>query len=307
MDQVLKEYIVLFLNYFVEIFNKSDFINMSKVANDNWFVATLEVFVYAALSYALIFVFKSTIIKILRTKLESADWAIGKYLVKNNFFNRLVHLLPMLFLFNLVSNVDHVAIKEFSLKLVEMTFVILILMLVFSILNAFLNVLENHKRFKEVSMNPLFQAVKIILSLVAFIFICSVIIDQSPTKIFTALGALSAVLLLIFRETISNFVSYIQIVSFKLFKRMDWVVLKDYGADGEVVNIELNLVRVKNWDRTIVTIPTSAFTTKALINYANMSREGRRIKRDVKIDMNTVRVLSNEDIERLRKINVLSD
>jgi miniconductance mechanosensitive channel len=294
MEQMLREYIVMLLSY------------VYAVDITHWLVSALEVIVYAFISYAIVYVFKSTLIKSLRTKLEKINWSVGKYLVTNNFFGRLVQLIPMLFLFTLVGNLEHDLVRSISLTSLEIIFILLLCSLFFSISKSFLNVTENHKTLKHISFEPIFQLLNLIVSIVALIFIVSNILEQSPKATFIALGSVSAVLLLIMKGTISNFVSYIQIITAKLFKRMDWVVLEAYGADGEIIKIELNLVKVKNWDKTIVTIPTSAFTTNALVNYSNMSKEGRRIKREVNIDMNTISTLSNEDIEKMSKINVLS-
>lgn len=296
MENILRDFIVTIWSYIYSNIDKLD-----------WKISLTEVIIYLVFSFGFVYLFKSFIISALRQWLEKTDWSIAKYLMLNNFFSRVVQLIPMIFLFNLMNNIQNETVSIISIKILNSIFVFLMGSLMFSILNSFEMVVENHKRMKELTFKPVFQLSKLIIIAVCFIFLYSVLADKSPTTVLTMLGAVSAVLLLVFQETIRNFVAYIQITTLKLFKKGDWIVVSDYGADGEVISIELNLVKVKNWDKTIVTIPTSACTNKSLINYNNMSKEGRRIMRCINIDMNTIKSLTNENIDKMKKINVLSD
>jgi len=296
MEEMLRDYIVLLWSY-----------AFADIDSLDWKISLSEVFIYIAVSFGVVAIFKSTLVAWLRKMLEKTDWSIAKYLMENNFFNRVVQLVPMMFLFNLVGNLENQQVNNVSTITLNVIFIILVGSVIFSILNSLEKVIENHKRMKELTFKPVFQLSKIVILAICIILSYSVITGKSPTTVLTMLGAVSAVLLLVFQETIRNFVAYIQITTFKLFKKGDWIVVDDYGADGVVIGLELNMVKVKNWDKTIVTMPTSACTTKSLVNYSNMSREGRRIKRSVKIDMNTVSALTVEDIERLGKINVLAE
>jgi miniconductance mechanosensitive channel len=296
MEEVLRNYIVLLWSY---VFTDIDSLD--------WKVSLTEVFLYVIVSFGIVAIFKGTLVASLRRLLEKTDWSIAKYLMENNFFNRIVQLVPMMFLFTLVGNLEHPQINNVSTITLNVIFILLVGSVIFSILNSLEKVIENNKRMKELTFKPVFQLSKIVILAICIILSYSTITGKSPTTVLTMLGAVSAVLLLIFQETIRNFVAYIQITTFKLFKKGDWIISKENGADGEVIGLELNMVKVKNWDKTIVTMPTSACTSKSLINYANMSREGRRIKRAVNIDMNTISALTVEDMEKLSKINVLSE
>ena len=221
MEEILRGYIVLLWSY---IFEGIDVLH--------WVVSLTEVVVYTVFSFGIVYIFKSTIVSWLRKTIENTDWSVGKYFMENHFFSRLVQLVPMVFLFNLVDNLEHDFVNEVAAKSLNIVFVILISLVLFSLVNSFEKVVENHKRMKEQSFKPFFQLFKVLILSLSLIFIYSGLTGKSPTTVLTMLGAVSAVLLLIFQDTIRNFVAYIQIVSLKLFRKGDWIVLKEYGADG---------------------------------------------------------------------------
>ncbi|MCR4819874.1 MAG: mechanosensitive ion channel family protein [Elusimicrobiales bacterium] len=152
------------------------------------------------------------------------------------------------------------------------------------------------------------QAVKIIIWIVTGILALSALLNKDPAYLIGGLTALSAVLLLVFQSSILGLVSGFQLVLNDLVRVGDWIVMPGQNADGEITDILLTTVRVRNWDNTVVNIPANTFISNSFANWREMSDSGgRRIKRAINIDMKTVRFLDNDDIERLKKIRLLQN
>jgi miniconductance mechanosensitive channel len=152
------------------------------------------------------------------------------------------------------------------------------------------------------------QVVKLILFLVAGILVVAILVNRSPIYFLSGLGALTAVLLLVFRDTILSFVASLQIASNDMLRVGDWIEMPKYGADGDVVDIALHTVKVQNWDRTITTIPTYRLIEDSFRNWRGMTESGgRRIKRAIHLDAGSVRFLTGEEIEDLARHELLRD
>jgi miniconductance mechanosensitive channel len=152
------------------------------------------------------------------------------------------------------------------------------------------------------------QAIKIVLYLLGAIIAIAALTGQSPLIMLSGFAAFSAVLLLVFRDTILSFVASSQIATYDMMRVGDWIEMPEYGADGDVVDIGLHTIQVQNWDKTITTIPTHKFLTDSFKNWRSMSQSGgRRIKRSIYIDMNSVRFLEDSDIERFGQFVLLKD
>ncbi len=152
------------------------------------------------------------------------------------------------------------------------------------------------------------QGLKVLLYIGAGIIMVSTILDQSPWLLLSGLGAMTAMLLLIFRDTLLSFVAGIQLTTNDLIRVGDWIEMPQFDADGDVVDIALNVVKVQNWDRTVTVIPTHKFLEHSFKNWRAMFESGgRRIKRAIRIDVSSVRFLDEADIRRLSRVVVLSD
>ncbi|UCD25023.1 MAG: mechanosensitive ion channel family protein [Gemmatimonadota bacterium] len=152
------------------------------------------------------------------------------------------------------------------------------------------------------------QVAKIVLFIVAAVLVIATLTGQSPLVMLGGLGAMTAVLLIVFRDTILSLVASAQISSYDMMRVGDWIEMPQYGADGDVVDIGLHTIKVQNWDKTISAIPTHKFLSDSFKNWRSMSESGgRRIKRAINIDMNSIRFLHESDIERFRKFVLLED
>lgn len=152
------------------------------------------------------------------------------------------------------------------------------------------------------------QVVKLVVFLVAGVLVVAVLVNRSPIYFLSGIGALTAVLLLVFRDTILSFVASLQIASNDTLRVGDWIEMPKYGADGDVVDIALHTVKVQNWDRTITTIPTYRFIEDSFRNWRGMTESGgRRIKRAIHLDAGSVRFLTGEEIDELGRHELLAD
>jgi miniconductance mechanosensitive channel len=187
-------------------------------------------------------------------------------------------------------------------------FVILwLLVLTFnSLLDAINDIYEARDEFAGVAIKGYLDLVKIVAFIVGFILSFSLFTGESPVALLAGLGAITAVLLLIFRDTILSLVASVQISANDLIHEGDWIEVPDYGADGEVLDISLHQIKIQNWDKTISIVPTHKVLEVAYKNWRGMSESGgRRIKRSIHIDMTSIRFCDESMLERFSQINLV--
>lgn len=191
------------------------------------------------------------------------------------------------------------------------TDVIIVLVSVW-ILSSFFNsineMLAEKDRYKDKPIGSLTQLAKILTFSVGGILIISIMISRSPIYLLSGLGAIAAILLLVFKDSILGFVASIQLSANNMVRVGDWVTVPNYGADGDVLEINLTTIKVQNFDLTITTIPTYAFISDSFTNWRGMSNsDGRRIKRAINIKIDTIGFCDEAMIERFQKIELVSD
>lgn len=195
-------------------------------------------------------------------------------------------------------------IIELTTELWMLTFTLLTL---FSLLDTLHEFARYNEKFRTLPLRGIFQGIKLVAAVTALILAVALLIGKSPLLLFSGLGAMTAVLLLVFKDPILGFVAGIQLSVNNMLAVGDWLEMPKYGADGDVIDINLTTVKVRNWDKTITTIPTYALISDSFKNWRGMVETGgRRIKRPVYIDATSVRFLSEEDIQRLRRLQLLS-
>ncbi|GAA0202963.1 mechanosensitive ion channel [Kangiella japonica] len=181
-----------------------------------------------------------------------------------------------------------------------------ILLAVFSLLDALLDISSDDSRLKGLPLRGLFQSVKLVATVVVIILAVSALVGKSPLIILSGLGAMTAVVMLVFKDPLLGLVAGIQLSANDMLDVGDWLEMPSYGADGDVIEIALTTVKVRNWDKTITTIPTYALISDSFKNWRGMEQSGgRRIKRQVLIDATSVEFLSDDDVARLKKARLL--
>ncbi len=250
-----------------------------------------------------------TVLKVIirRTKNEYDD-----ILIKKKVFDTLSHIMPALVIHFSVPYAIPNMIETYSL-IQTFTYIYMVIA-VLIVLNSLLNALNDmyeiiaEKRRINVGIKQYIQVLKIIFFIVGIILIFSVLLDKKPGAIFAGLGAMTAVLMLIFKDSILGFVASIQLSAYKMLKVGDWISMPGRSADGVVTEISLSTVKIQNFDKTISTVPTYALVNESFTNWDGMIvAGGRRIKRSIFIDMNTIKFLTPEILERLKKIHFLNE
>lgn len=231
-------------------------------------------------------------------------------LVESNLFNRLTLLVPALMIqfFMPIVLAKHPQIITICTKVVNLYFIVVTVMVIDALVNSLRAIYQTLKVAREIPLTGFFQVIKIVLYFGGGIFIVSVIFNRAPVYLFSGLGALTAVLMLIFKDPILGFVAGIQLISNRMLKQGDWIEMPKYAADGDVIDITLTTVKVRNWDKTITMIPTYALISDSFKNWRGMQESGgRRIKRSIHIDINTIRFCSPEMLDRFTRIRYISD
>ncbi len=184
----------------------------------------------------------------------------------------------------------------------------LFLLLVFySVIDRISTALYKATRLEIFNIKSVIQSIKLIFTIICIIIIISIIVDKSPVVILSGLGAMSAVLMLVFKDTILGFSAGLQLSSNDMVQVGDWIEMKKYDADGDVIDIGINVVKVRNFDKTITTIPTYALVSDSFKNWRGMRESGgRRIKRALPLDVTSIGFLSPDDVARLEKANLLA-
>lgn len=192
-------------------------------------------------------------------------------------------------------------------SLTQLWILIFSVLVLFVILDVLLELSQYSRATRELPLRGIFQGIKLSTVVLAAVIAISILIGKSPLILFSGLGAMTAVLLLVFKDPLMGLVAGIQLSANKMLSVGDWLEMSRYGADGAVVDINLTTVKVQNWDNTITTIPTYALISDSFKNWRGMQESGgRRIMRGVRIDVSSVRFLTPQDVDVLRKSNLLN-
>jgi len=230
--------------------------------------------------------------------------------VDQGVFDHLLRLVPAL-LIQLLVAIPLSGLPE-AIALVRTgihIYMLVVMIFVFdSFLNSALAIYRQYPVAKRFNLMAVVQVLKIVIYIVISILILSMLLDSSPLALLSGMGALTAVLLLVFKDALLGFVAGIQLTANNMVNLGDWIAMPKYGADGVVLEIALTTVKVQNWDKTITTVPTYALISDSFKNWRGMEESGgRRIKRSLAIDMTTVRICDADMIDRFRRFAYISD
>ena len=265
----------------------------------------LRLLVIIGSSFGIFLILRILVFPALKRIAKKTNTIIDDLFLEKKFLNRLSFVAVFTFL-------NGIVFTEFSIDLMNSevgqriisSFLAIFLGLT---LNELLSILNNasskYDALKDRPIKGYIQIVKIILNAFIFIIVFAILSGQSVTYYISGLGALTAVLLLVFQDTILSFVASVQIGQNNIINNGDWIEVPEYGADGDVIDIALHTVKVQNWDKTITSIPTSKIISTSVKNWRGMSEfGGRRIMRSITVDISSIKFLSIQDIENLKKI-----
>jgi len=229
--------------------------------------------------------------------------------VKRKVFNRLAHLAPALIVYYALQFIFEAEnLVSFLENFTQAYMVLVVVLVIDSVLNALHEIYRMLPVSRGRNIKGFVQVLKIIFYFIAIILVISIFSGEAPKTLLAGLGALAAVIILVFKDTILGFVASIQLAANKMVNIGDWISMPKFGADGDVIDINLTSVKVQNWDKTIASIPTYALVSDSFNNWKGMEESGgRRIKRSINIDMKSVAFLNPEQIEKFRKFHLLAD
>jgi len=252
------------------------------------------------------FITKKVVLKFITFYINNNKIQWDNYLLDRKVFHRLSHIVPAIIIYfssNLFPNYALLISKGVSVYLI----VVILL-----VINAFLNAIHDFYVTLEISktrpIRGYIQVAKIILFIMGTILLISSLVGVSPLILLSGLGALSAVTMLVFKDSILGLTAGVLLTTNDMVRVGDWIEMPKYSADGDVIDISLNTVKVQNWDKTITSIPTYALVSDSFKNWRGMqSSGGRRIKRAFSVDMSSIAICTPEMLERFKKIHYLKD
>ena len=276
--------------------------NLHHIDIENPYVISLMAIFFA---YILFLITNQIILRSITKIFRSTTTKFDDVLLEQKVFNKLPYLIPLIFLYSLrdvvpfFNSVDRFIIASIAL---------IILISLNALINAINDVYKKSSFSEKFNIKSYTQVVKLVINSVGIIIIAAFLAGKSPIYFLSGLGALTAVLILVFKDTILSLVSSVQISSNDLFKIGDWIEAPQFGADGNVIDIALHSVKIQNWDKTICVVPTNQLINSSFKNWKGMSESGgRRIKRSIKINMKSIKFCSGLMLEKFKTIYLLED
>jgi len=256
-------------------------------------------------SYLMYLIASRIILVSLKKLLKHTATHVDDVFVEQGAFHRLAYFVPLLVIY--LSADLFPEYSDYIRRFLTALLVVVLILVINAVLDA-VNVIYRQSKFAQVlNIKSYLQISKLLLNILGGIIVIAIVIDKSPIYLLSGIGALTAVLLLIFKDTILSFVASIQIHSNELFKVGDWLEVPQFGADGDVIDIALHTVKIQNWDKTISIIPSHKLIESSFKNWRGMSESGgRRIKRSIYIDQTSIRFCDEQMIEKFKSFKLLA-
>ena len=271
-----------------------------------------SILVLVAISLSIIFLIDFVIRKIIRsifskiadrTKTDFDDLMINHKVPRN-----IAHIVPVVLIYNIIPNIfyEHLELKLFLEKLILVSVVVSIVWAIRSIFKSIKIFFKSIERLRDKPIDSYIQVLMIFVWLTGVFGILAIVTGISFWEFMAGIGTVSAVIILVFKDTILGFVASIQVSVNDMVRIGDWITFEKYGADGDVIEINLATVKVRNFDHTITTIPTYALISDSFKNWRGMTEsKGRRIKRSLNIRISSIRHLNDSDIQNMSKIDLI--
>lgn len=265
---------------------------------------SLGVFVVVlVLAWVVDFIAKKIVLRVIKAVVKKSKTQWDDVFVTHHVFTRLCHLAPAIVIYAGASFTFELESLGYML-MHKASYVYMILvgvLVVDGIINSIVEIYNQFEFAKRMSIRSIVQAIKVVLYFLAGVLVFSIVLGRSPVKFIAGMGAMTAVLLLVFKDSILGFVAGIQLSANNMVHVGDWIQMDKYGADGDVIDITLTTVKVQNWDKTISTIPAYGLITESFKNWKGMSQSGgRRIKRSIYIDMNSIKFCTDKMLAKFK-------
>ena len=258
-----------------------------------------------SISFISYLVTRYVILRVISSLFKKTSTELDDILIDKGLFNRLSYVVPLLIVYNLTDLFpEYIIVSRLVLAFIAVS----ILASLNSFISSINEIYSKSKYSNKLNIKSYIQILKLIINLFGAIIVVAVLSGRSPLYLLSGIGALTAVLMLVFKDTILSFVSSIQISSNDLFKVGDWVEAPQFGADGDVIDIALHTVKIQNWDKTISVIPTHKLIDSSFKNWRGMSESGgRRVKRSINIDVNSIRFCTDSMVDRYKKFDLIRE
>lgn len=269
----------------------------------------VNLIILAIIAYVLDYIFKKVLIVILALIAIRTKSSFDDFLVANKTAKYIAHLVPLYYISKKVPVVldQFVYWEAFFGKLVKFNIIVLSILIIRSIFNSLKDYLKEQPKYKDKPIDSYIQVIMIMMWVYGAISFILILFDTTKGTLLTAFGSVSAIIILVFRDTILGFVASIQVTVNDMVRIGDWITVDKYGADGDVEEINLATVKVRNFDNTTSTIPTYSLISDSFRNWRGMiNSDGRRIKRHILIKGNSVKFLTEDDILKLKQINLIT-
>ncbi len=253
---------------------------------------------------------KNILLKSINTLVKKTKTQWDNTLVEHSVFSPLSQLAPAVVIYFTIPYIfmDFTGIIPYLYRFVNAYISIITMIVLIRLLNTLKLYTKSVKILENNPLDSYFQLAKLVTYLFGGILILSFLMNKTPIYFLSALGAMTVVLLLVFKDTILGFVASIQLSANDMVRIGDWVSMSNYGADGDVIEMNLTTIKIQNWDKTITTIPTYAFISESFKNWRGMSESGgRRIKRSLNIKISSIKFCSEDMLERLKKVQIISN
>ncbi len=274
-----------------------------------WLKDTIFFVSIIILSIIIDLIAKRIIVKIIAKLASKTKTTWDDALIERKVFNRLSHIAAALVIYILspIALQEYEFISQFIIVLTKIYMVFIVLLVIDSFLNASHDIYLTYEASKTRPIKGYIQVVKIIINIIGGIIILSILLNKTPIYFLGGLGALTAILILVFKDPILGFVGSIQLSANDMLRPGDWITMNKFEADGTVLEMNLTTVKVQNFDKSITTIPTYSFISDSFHNWRAMEEAGmRRIKRSINIDINSIRFCSEEVLECFMKSDTVS-
>jgi miniconductance mechanosensitive channel len=264
----------------------------------------------ALLAWAANWITKKIILKGVHRAAECTRTQWDDHFVKHRVFMRLSHLAPSTVIY-LLAPLASMGEATLSSGLRTGAFIYMVVvgwLVVDALFNALTAIYNTYEFARRIPIRSFVQVAKILLGLTGLIVVLSILLQKDPSRLLTGMGAMTAILLLIFKDSILGLVAGVQLSTNNMVHIGDWIEMAKYGADGDVIDISLTTIKVQNWDKTISTIPAYALISDSFKNWRGMQESGgRRIKRNLYIDMNTIRFCDEAMLEKFKKLRYIAE
>ena len=280
---------------------------------ENW-IKYINMVLLAVALVLVVFVVQYITRKVLQIVLNRSVRITKMPILQHLSQRRFPHYLAMIVPFSIVKGSIPIVFDQFPKlmvimdKLVDIYLIFYVIWLIMSVINAASDTLRMKPSLKDKPLDSYVQVIKIVFYIFGFVILFSILTGQETGVVLAGLGAGSAITMLIFKDSILGFVASLQVSANDMVRIGDWITMPKYGADGDVTQITLTTVKVRNFDKTITTLPPYALVSDSFQNWRGMQEiGGRRLKRSVHIKQGTIRFVRPEEIENLEKIEYISD